>query len=103
MVGYTLSELAAADLAAIYAHTRQKYGLVQAGAYLASIEEALDIIAGFPGIAAEHPAFQPSIRVHPHGQHVILYTATDAEPLIVRVLGARQDWQCVLLSPENNP
>lgn len=94
--GYRLSNEALTDLSEIYAYTRQKFGTVQADQYANGLEQSLLAIAAFPNIGPEITVFRVPVRVHPHGQHVIIYVVGNGYTLIVRVLAARQHWQQIL-------
>lgn len=94
--GYRLSKAAKKDLADIYRYTREKFGKAQSETYLAGLRLALDVVAEYPLIGPEQTEFNPSIRMHPHEQHVILYVADAELPLIVRIVAGRQRWQLLL-------
>lgn len=91
--GYRLSEAARKDLAVTYRFTSQKVGRAQAETYVAELKLALKIIADHPSIGPEHSEFTPPVRIHPHGEHVIIYRVEGPCPMIVRILPRRSDWR----------
>lgn len=92
-IGYRLSEAARKDLAVTYRYTREKFGKAQAETYVAKLKLALEVIAEHPSIGPEHNEFTPPVRMHPHGEHVILYLVERPRPVIVRILPRRSDWR----------
>ena len=80
-----------ADLARIYRHSEDRGGRQQADRYTREIEAVLGLIFDNPGMTRLRTEFDPPIRVHPHGAHVILYH--DGPPVrLLRILHHRQGW-----------
>lgn len=97
-VGYRLSKAAQKDLADIYLFTRENFGKAQAESYVTSLRASLALIAEQPLIGPERAELTPPIRMHPHGQHIILYVSDRGRPFIVRIVSGRQHWQALLSS-----
>jgi toxin ParE1/3/4 len=97
-LGYRLSKAAQKDLADIYRYTREKFGKAQAESYISSLRESLALIAGQPLMGPERTELTPPVRVHPHGQHIIVYVPEGERPLIVRIVSGKQHWQPLLSS-----
>lgn len=81
------------DIIEIYGLGAERFGTSQAERYAESLFAAFDLLAENPRIARERTELVPSVRLHPHGAHMIAYTIGENDILIVRVLHGRQDWQ----------
>ena len=97
---YRLSPRAFEDLEDIWQYGAENWSAEQADRYVAGLATAFQMIAEMPGLARERQEFQPPVRMHPHGSHLIVYTASD-EPgrddvVILRLLGGHQDWRVIL-------
>ncbi len=44
-------------------------------------------------MARERQAFDPPVRLHPYGAHMIVYLENGAGILVIRTLHGRQDWE----------
>jgi toxin ParE1/3/4 len=71
----------------------QVYGLAAAEAYLAEMQSLFDLLAANPYMSRERTETGRPLRLHRFKAHHILYTVVDEDVLIVRVVGAMQDWQ----------
>ena len=92
-MGYTLSRAAEQDIIALYVDGVKKFGNAQAEKYFAKLEDAFALLAEFPGLAYEREEFTPPVRIHPCGEHVIIYRVDEAENIfIIRVRHGREDW-----------
>jgi toxin ParE1/3/4 len=92
---YRLTPRAFADLDDIWRFTAENWSLEQADHYINELTELFRAITAMPTLARERPEFDPPVRIHTHGSHVIVYTAAD-HVVILRLLGARQDWRSIL-------
>ena len=91
-MSYRLSRAADVDLVRIYAEGFVQFGPNQADAYNDRLFAAFDLIASNPAIARERTEYEPPVRIHPVGAHVVIYVETDDGVLIVRVRHGREDW-----------
>ncbi len=89
-----LTPAAEADLDAIFDHGQAMWGRQQALTYAEDLLTTIEMIGEFPGLARVRPDFDPPVRLHPHGSHVIVYRETDAQQdggvTILRILHNRQ-------------
>lgn len=58
------------------------------------------MIASMPLLARERAEFDPPIRVHHHQSHLVIYTISNNQIDIIRILGGRQVWQVILRATE---
>ena len=49
-----------------------------------------------PDLAPERSEFNPPVRIHPSGKHLIVYRYSGENLDIVRILGGQQDWASIL-------
>lgn len=49
-----------------------------------------------PEMARERTEFRPPVRIAPSSEHLIVSLIEGSDLVILRVLGASQDWQTVL-------
>lgn len=93
-----LRVLAAArqDVAGIWRYTAKTWGVAQADRYTDSIERAFEALGASPQIVRERTEFSPPVRIYQSGQHLIVYMTDDEDVIVVRVLGAKQNWQAIL-------
>ena len=98
--GIRLSPKAEADLEDIWRFGAAEWSPVSADQYLDGLIAVFDLLLSMPMIARERTEFSPAIRIHPTGQHLVIYRIQDDHLHIVRVLGGRQDWQRLLKASE---
>lgn len=93
-MNYILSRKAEEDVISIYLHGFETHGHTQADLYHARIEKGLRFLAENPYAAEERPELDPSVRIHPIGVHIIIYTITkDQNVFIIRIRHQREDWK----------
>ncbi len=92
-----LSVEAEQDIIDIYTYGATTFGLAQAERYHADLRSALDIIERTPQIAHERAELSPPVRIHPHRRHLIIYTISEHDVLVIRIVGYRQNWAGILL------
>lgn len=93
MPRYRLSRAAADDLAAIFQHGVERFGLRQADDYHEGLAATFAFLADYPRAARQREEIDPPVRVHPYKAHLIIYeTTTDERVLILRVRHGREDW-----------
>ena len=81
------------DIIGIYLHGVKNFGQAQAEKYHAELGKMFALLAETPEMARERTEFKPSVRIYYHETHVIVYTASDRDILILCVLSGRQDWE----------
>jgi toxin ParE1/3/4 len=80
------------DLAAIYEYGAVEFGPGQAEAYLEDLRLHFLFLAANPYAFRERAELSPPMRLCRFRAHEVIYVVVDEDVLIVRVLGARQDW-----------
>jgi toxin ParE1/3/4 len=98
---FKLTPQAVADIEDIWRYTTSTWNLEQADTYVDEITHTLNVISQTPFIARERREFSPPVRIHPHKQHLIIYTIAHDHIAIIRILGTRQDWMSILRLIEN--
>lgn len=96
LTAYLLTPAAQADLADIWRYSLQKWSIEQADRYTDILEDTFDRLLFMPEMARERPDFDPPVRIHPSAEHLIIYRIERDHLVILRVLGAGQDWQAIL-------
>ena len=61
-----------------------------------TLEETFERLLLMPEMAREHTEFNPPVRIHPSGEHIIVYCIQDDHLAILRVLGGKQNWHAIL-------
>jgi len=99
-IRYRLSPAAQSDLENIWLHSREKWSVAQADRYLAMIEamikEGRERILTMPELAPERAEFNPPVRIHPNGGHLLVYRTAGEYLDIIRILGGKQYWHLML-------
>ncbi len=75
-----------ADLIDIYVKGFGKFGEKQAEKYFSELEDCFRFLSETPLICRERTEFNPPVRIHHHGRHLIVYTIEENHILIARVL-----------------
>ena len=89
---YRLSERADQDVEDIAVFTIRTFGVQQAQKYHEGLKRSFEFLSENPLAARQRKTFSPPVRIHPSGAHVIVYVIDAEGVLIIRVLGASQDW-----------
>ncbi|WP_279599772.1 type II toxin-antitoxin system RelE/ParE family toxin [Methylobacterium sp. E-065] len=58
--------------------------------------DAFRLLAANPRMTRERQVFDPPVRLHPYGAHMIVYLENGAGILVIRTLHGRQDWERAL-------
>jgi len=98
--GVRLTPRAEADLEDIWRYSAAEWSPDQADRYIDGLVAVFDLLCAMPRIARERPEFVPPVRIHPTGPHLVIYRVAEGHLDILRVLGARQDWQALLRALE---
>lgn len=93
---FRLTPTAQNDLEDIWLYTAQQWSFQQADRYTDILEDTFERFLFMPEMAREHPEFDPPVRIHPSAEHLIIYRIEEDHLVILRVLGAGQDWQAIL-------
>jgi toxin ParE1/3/4 len=96
LTGYRLTPAAQGNLEDIWLYTLERWSLQQADRYTDILEDTFDQLLFMPEMARERSEFDPPIRIHPSAEHLIVYRIEDDYLVILRVLGAGQDWHAIL-------
>jgi toxin ParE1/3/4 len=91
MPSYRVSKKAQNDIRDIGHHTEKALGREQRRQYLADLDETFELLAKHPRLAVERNEFDPPVRIHHHGRHLIVYLLDETGVLIVRVLHDAMD------------
>lgn len=93
---YRLTPAAQHDLEDIWLYTARTWTMAQADRYTDILEDTFDRLLFMPEMARERPEFDPPVRIHPSPEHLIIYRVEEDYLLILRMLGAGQDWHAIL-------
>lgn len=93
---YRLAPRAFDDLEDIWRYTAETWSVAQADLYTDGLTRVFETIAALPTLARERTEFDPPVRIHAHEGHLIVYTLSDDNLIILRLLGGRQDWMPIL-------
>ncbi len=93
---YRLTPAAQYDLEDIWRYTIERWSITQADRYADILEDTFERLMFMPEMARERTEFSPPVRIHPSSEHLIVYRIEGSDLVILRVLGAGQDWQAVL-------
>ena len=96
LTAFRLTPAAQNDLEDIWLYTAQQWSLQQADRYTDILEDTFERLLFMPEMARERPEFDPPVRIHPSAEHLIIYRVEEEYLVILRVLGAGQDWQAIL-------
>jgi toxin ParE1/3/4 len=98
---YRLSPRARDDLEEIWRYTAEIWSVAQADAYINDLAQVFETTCDFPTLARLRTEFTPPVRIHPHESHLVVYEAAEAEIVVLRVLGGRQDWISILTAADH--
>ncbi|QFT95206.1 Toxin ParE4 (plasmid) [Roseovarius sp. THAF9] len=96
LIAYQLTPAAQRDLEDIWLYTAQTWSMAQADRYTDIMEDTFDRLLFMPEMARERQEFNPPVRIHPIAEHLIIYQVERDQLVILRVLGAGQDWHAIL-------
>jgi toxin ParE1/3/4 len=86
-----LTPAAERDLEAIWRHTVQQWGVMQANRYTDHISAAFDDLAQSPEMALKCDHIRPGYRRWPVERHMIYFCTTEYGILVVRILHDHMD------------
>jgi len=90
---YQKTKMADEDIINLYVYGFKSFGREQAERYHADLEKTFLLLNLNPQMARERTEFSPPVRLHFHASHIIIYTITGQDILILRVLPNGQDWE----------
>ena len=96
MLELELTPRADQDLLDIWLYTAEAWSPLQADKYSDEFFETFQTLCSMPNIARERPDFDPPVRVHPTGQHLIVYRCDTHTLTVVRIVAQRQNWSAIL-------
>lgn len=88
---YLLSEIADADLEAIFDYTIYKFGVEQAEKYLLEIEDIFLHLLKHPESGRKRDEIKEGLYSFPKDNHIIFYRIFDNHIRIVRILHGSRD------------
>ena len=92
-MSYKLSKEADNDLIELYVYGYKQFGESRAENYFSELENCFQLLSETPLICRERKEFNPHIRIHHHGRHIVIYLIQTDHILIVRVLHDSMDIQ----------
>ena len=95
-MGFRLTALAEEDVINIYGNGLALFGVEAAEAYQEGLELTLQMLSENPRAARERSEILPPVRVYPYRSHLVVYSITGTDILVVRILHGHQDWQSEL-------
>jgi len=94
---YLLTPEAQKDLEDIWLYSYETWSENQANRYIEILEDTFVRLSYMPEQARELLDFAPPVRIFPSAKHIIIIYRISGEAIvIIRVLGARQDWMTIL-------
>ncbi len=88
-----VSKEAENDLVEIYRYGVINYGENKADQYIEALKEKCQFLADVPNLCPDRDEFNPSVKIHHHSKHLIIYVIENDAILIVRILHDRMDIQ----------
>ncbi len=85
-----------ADLEAIWLYTAETWSIAQANRYISRLYETFETLRQMPTLAREHRQISPPVRLHPSGQHYVVYRVEGTALSVIRILHTRRNWQTLL-------
>ncbi|MEM1232309.1 MAG: type II toxin-antitoxin system RelE/ParE family toxin [Pseudomonadota bacterium] len=91
MPTFRVSKATVADLEQIGRYTEHTWGADQRRAYLNGLNDQFVALSERPLAAPERTEFNPPVRIHHHGKHLIVYIIEDDGIFVLRVLHERMN------------
>jgi len=83
---YKLTPEAISDLEDIWNYTAEHWGVDQAIKYVESLNSTFILLAETPEMSRLRTELSPSVHIHTHEKHMIVYLTKSTHIIIVRVL-----------------
>jgi len=91
MPSWRVSRKAQQDIRDIGRYTQDRWGSDQRRSYLSGLAECFERLAEMPTLAAERREFDPPVRIHRYGSHLVVYLTDRDGVLVLRVLHESMD------------
>lgn len=95
---YSFSRIAREDFLRLCLQGYDQFGPGQAEAYTAGLMAAVDLLAEHPLMACERTEYDPPLRLHRYGSHVIVHRVEGPGIHVLRIRHGREDWSIDPLS-----
>ena len=79
------------DLESIWQYTVERWGIDQADYYIDGLVDIFKLLSDNPLMCRERNEFSPSVHIHHHAHHLIVFVLSNAGIDIVRVLHESMD------------
>ena len=99
-MSYKFSKEADNDLIELYVYGCKQFGESQAENYFSELESCFQLLSETPLICRDRKEFNPKVRIHHHGRHLVIYHTQTDHILIVRILHDSMDIQSHLQNLE---
>jgi toxin ParE1/3/4 len=99
--GYRLTPRALLDLEEIWRYSAETWSVARADLHLDGLTRLFATIAAMPSLTRERTDITPPVRLHAHEGHLVAYRLVEGQVVIIRLLGARQDWLAILRASES--
>ena len=90
---YKLSKESETDIASIYEHGIEKFGILQAQDYILGMHDFFQTLSDNPHIGRDASEFSPSLKRFTYKSHMVFYLNSDTGILIIRTLHHTMDYQ----------
>jgi toxin ParE1/3/4 len=88
---YVLRPLAERDIADIWTDGADRWGVAQADRYFDGMVSLFGLLSNQPEIARLRTEFNPPMRLHIYGSHIVIYETVETAIVVIRVLHQRRD------------
>lgn len=85
-----------ADLEEIWLYSANEWSIEQADSYITGLYATFSMLCETPEIARERSEITPPVRLHPSGQHHVIYRIEGTSISVIRILHNRRNWQMFL-------
>jgi len=87
------------DLENIWLYGKENWSVGQADHYIDLLKQSCGRILTMPELAPERAEFNPPVRIHPSGGHLLGYRISGECLDILRILGGKPVWNSILWAP----
>jgi toxin ParE1/3/4 len=91
MPSWRVSRKAQQDILEIGRYTQDQWGSDQRRNYLSGLAECFERLAETPAMAAERREYDPPVRIHRYGNHLVVYLADRDGIFVIRLLHESMD------------
>ena len=79
------------DLESVWRYTAKNWGVDQAHAYLDGLVDIFKLLSENPQMCRERNEFAPSVHIHHHAHHLVVFILSEVGIDIVRILHESMD------------